>query len=166
MAAAWRITRLVTTDTITSKPRHAVLRWALRLPRCPSVYSVTANEQGRGLVDYDVQCEREWHGPSGWHSVAAASLPPTVHATIRTDPVSGEPLMWASGDTREQVMPDRDPVPEVAHPMLVKFLDCPYCVSVWAALAVLVLRGLRLGWVVRLLAISAVAGEVSARLDQ
>lgn len=154
MAAAWRLTRLVTTDVIASKPRMAVLRWALRMPQCESVYSLTANEQGRGLVDYDVRCEREWHGPAGFHTIEASHLPPTVRAAIRPNEYDG-PFRWASGDTRERVTPDRDPVPEVAHPMLVKFLDCPYCVSVWAALAVLVLRGLRLGWVVRL------AGEAS-----
>ena len=43
---------------------------------------------------------------------------------------------------------------------------CPWCASVWAAAAVLVLRWLQLGWLVRLLAVSAVAGEIAARLDE
>ena len=47
-----------------------------------------------------------------------------------------------------------------------QLMDCPYCLSVWAAGLVIVLKHLPLGKsVVRLLAISAVAGELSNRLD-
>lgn len=49
--------------------------------------------------------------------------------------------------------------------ILTKLIDCPYCLSVWAAGVVLLLRALRLHWLVRLLAASAVAGELAARLD-
>lgn len=49
---------------------------------------------------------------------------------------------------------------------VLQLLDCPYCLSIWAAGTVLVLKRLPLGkTVVRLLALSAVAGEVSSRLD-
>jgi len=47
-----------------------------------------------------------------------------------------------------------------------QLMDCPYCLSVWAAGVVLVLNHVPMGkMVVRLLAMSAVAGELSSRLD-
>lgn len=47
-----------------------------------------------------------------------------------------------------------------------QLMDCPYCLSIWAAGTVLLLKRLPLGkTVVRLLALSAVAGEASSRLD-
>ena len=47
-----------------------------------------------------------------------------------------------------------------------QLMDCPYCLSVWAAGAILVLNHLPGGkLLVRLLAMSAVAGELSSRLD-
>jgi hypothetical protein len=45
-------------------------------------------------------------------------------------------------------------------------LDCPYCLSIYAAGVVILLNRLPLGkTVVRLLAMSAVGGELSNRLD-
>ena len=47
-----------------------------------------------------------------------------------------------------------------------ELMDCPYCLSIWAAGTVLILKRLPMGkTVVRLLAMSAVAGELSSRLD-
>jgi hypothetical protein len=49
---------------------------------------------------------------------------------------------------------------------LLQLMDCPYCLSIWAAGLVIVAKRLPFGkTVVRLLALSAVAGEASNRLD-
>lgn len=52
------------------------------------------------------------------------------------------------------------------HPKLSQLMECPYCLGIWAAALVLLMRRLRLGWLVRLLAVAAVAGEIAAQLDE
>jgi hypothetical protein len=54
-------------------------------------------------------------------------------------------------------------VARIRHPKLTTLLECPHCLGVWAAGAVVLLRRLRLGWLVRVLAISAVGGELARR---
>lgn len=49
---------------------------------------------------------------------------------------------------------------------LSQLIECPYCLGVWAATLVLLMRRLHLGWLVRLLAVAAVAGELAAQLDE
>jgi uncharacterized protein DUF1360 len=54
-------------------------------------------------------------------------------------------------------------VARLRHPKLATLLECPYCLGVWAAGAVLLVRALHANWLVRLLAISAVASELAIR---
>ena len=54
-------------------------------------------------------------------------------------------------------------VARLRHPKLATLLECPYCLGVWAAACVLVLRGVRADWLVRLLAVSALASELAVR---
>jgi Protein of unknown function (DUF1360) len=54
-------------------------------------------------------------------------------------------------------------VARLRHPKLATLLECPYCLGVWAAGAVLVARALHANWIVRLLAVSAVASELATR---
>lgn len=54
------------------------------------------------------------------------------------------------------------------HPKLRYFVTCPWCVSMWCAPAVVVLRRRWKGWdgVSRALAFSAVAGIISSALER
>ncbi len=54
-------------------------------------------------------------------------------------------------------------VARLRHPKLATLLECPYCLGVWAAGAVLLVRAVHANWLVRLLAISAVASELAIR---
>ena len=54
-------------------------------------------------------------------------------------------------------------VARLRHPKLATLLECPYCLGVWAAGAVLLVRALHANWLVRLLAVSAVASELAIR---
>ena len=57
-------------------------------------------------------------------------------------------------------------VARLRHPKLTTLMECPHCLAVWGAATVVLLRYLRLGWAVSLLAASAVASELARRTDR
>jgi uncharacterized protein DUF1360 len=131
--ATWRVVRLVRSDYLTQPVRDRIY----------------------DLLDGDAPGEDEQVGtctcghPKEQHAAAADGAPARCH---RAGCPCGRYRPIASAR-----------VARLRHPKLATLLECPYCLGVWAAGAVLLARAVHADWLVRLLAVSAVASELAVR---
>jgi hypothetical protein len=142
--AAWRLVRLARTDTITQPLRDRL-------------YDVLDEDAVPSGVEPDVDSCECGH-PSESHE---DRFGPCCAALVRLGSESVRSCVCEQYRPRASARAAR-----MRHPKLATLVECPYCLSIYAAGLVLVLRRLRCGWLVRLLAVSALAGEVAAEIDR
>jgi hypothetical protein len=139
--AAWRLVRLVRVDYIMQPLRDRI-------------YEVLAEGAPPTTDEHEIGTCRCGH-PREMHHAASGAAQRQGACTTESCPCTAFRPFASANEAR------------LRHPKLAALLECPYCLSMWAALVVAVASRLPLGrTIIRLLAVSAAAGELSARIDR
>lgn len=132
--AAWRLVRLAHSDYLTQPLRDRIY---------DALDGAAPGEDDPRVGTCECGHPAEQHEPRG-------EVPPRPCRALRC----------ACQEYRPLASPR---VARLLHPKLAALVECPYCLGVWSAAAVVLLRAIGAGWLVRVLAVSAVAAELARR---